>query len=148
MPEQRPPRASRWRTRSPFDEARAIDRREGDEWAVAVDQVSLAAAIVRRGRLEGHALVTAAPTAILELDDPDLLASSIQACALAALLVGGADGLRAAADVPGTPFGDAFLERELGPARAALGRAAFEEAVRAGAQRSLEDLVAAARLPL
>jgi predicted ATPase/class 3 adenylate cyclase len=114
-------------------EALVIDRRRGDEWGIAVDQINLGTALVRRGDLaEGLGLLRSTLARARELGDPDLFASGVEACAMAAALAGdprdavalagGADRLRQAASAPRAPSEDAFLERELGPARAALGR--------------------------
>ncbi len=142
-----------------FQEALQLDQQLEDTWAVAVDKANLGAAFLRDGELQrGHALLMdVLPTAV-GLDDPDLLASAVEACAMAAgasghphraaLLAGGADSIRAAASAPRAPLDDAWLERELGPARAALGGPAFGEALVAGGALPLDDLLATAQMPL
>ena len=142
-----------------LEEALVLDRRSGDVWAVTVDEANLGAALIRGGRVaHGHAVLLEALAAAADLDDPDLLAAIVEGCALAAgaadypdrvaLLVGGADALRAEAGVPRAPADDALVERELGPARAALGPARYAELTLAGRQLVLDDLMAAARQPL
>jgi predicted ATPase/class 3 adenylate cyclase len=133
-------------------EALVIDRRRGDPWGIAVDETNLGAALVRRGDLrEGVRLLGATLPTSRDLGDPDLFASGVEACAMAAaiagdprravLLVAGADHVRGAAAAPRTPSEDAYLERELGPARAALGRAVVDGLVATAPTRE-DDLLA------
>ena len=142
-----------------LEEALVIDQRLEDAWAVAVDHTNLGAAFVRSGEVEkGHRLVAESLGEIAEFEDPDLLASAIEACATAAgaageveraaVLIGAADSIRTSSGVPRSPFDDAYLEREFGPVRAALGRDRYGEAWRRGGVLAGPDLVALARAPL
>ncbi len=144
---------------SSLSEALAIDQRLEDAWAVAVDQSNLGAALIRAGDVtKGHHLLSENLPRIVELDDPDLFASTIEACALAAgvsdeaeravLLVGAADAIRTSAEVPRAPIEDAYLERELGPLRSALDPDHYLDASRRGGELSEDDVLALARSPL
>jgi tetratricopeptide (TPR) repeat protein len=141
-----------------FEEALAIDAAHGDRWAIAVDHCNLGAALACAGR-PGEARATLAGTmaTVVELGDKDLLASALEACALlagasddherAVVLVSGAASLRRAADIPLTPLEDALLERELGPARAALDQERYHTLRERGETLGLDDLVAEAIAP-
>ena len=139
-----------------MEEALAIDRALGDPWAVAVGEINLGAALIRVGDVEtGWQVVAGTLPSVVELDDPDLLVSVLESAATAAgamgdsrraiLLVAGADQIRAEASVPRTPTDDAFLERELGPARAAFDRTTFDSVVMEGRALALDALISLAR---
>ena len=136
--------------------ALSIDRRHGNAWAIAVDLANLGMALIRRGDVtEGHALAAEALPTAVDLDDPDLIASAIEACASAVAangdhrraleLVGGADRIRAEAGVPRPSMDEGHLEREIGPARAAMSRAESDEAMARGALLTVDQLVELAR---
>jgi predicted ATPase len=142
-----------------LEEALIIDQRLEDAWAVAVDRTNLGAAFLRDGQLvKGHSVLSDVLAEVVTLEDPDLFASTIEGCAMAAgaageperaaLLVGAADAIRTAAKVPRAVLDDSHLEREFGPVRAALGRESYREAWRRGGQLSAEDVLALARAPL
>jgi predicted ATPase len=141
-----------------FEEALAIDTHHGDRWAIAVDHCNLGAAYACAGR-RGEARATLAGTmgTVVELGDKDLLASAFEACALlagasddherAVVLLSGAESLRRAAEIPLTPLEDALLERELGPARAALDQDRYNTLRERGRTLGIDDLVAEALPP-
>jgi predicted ATPase/class 3 adenylate cyclase len=133
-------------------DALVLDRRRGDPWGIAVDEVNLGSALVRGGNLrEGLDLLWSALPRARELGDPELFACGIEACAMAeaidgdaqtaVVLVAGSDRVRAAASAPRTPSDEAYLERELGPVRAELGRAVVDE-LTASAPETEEALLA------
>lgn len=102
-------------------------------------------------------LVDVLQTAI-ELDDPDLVANTIEGLALAAgtagkfrhaiVLVAAADALRASAAIPRAPVEDDYLERGLGPARAGLPQDEQASAQAEGTQLRGADLVRVANTSL
>jgi tetratricopeptide (TPR) repeat protein len=138
-----------------FQEALAIDTHHGDRWAMAVDQCNLGTSFACAGQLDdARGALDDALARVTELGDTDLLMSTLEACALlacasgdhecAVVLVGGSDALRRAATIPRTPSEDALLERELAPARAALGQDRYGSACERGANLSVDELVAQA----
>ena len=135
-----------------LSEALSIDRRAGDDWAIAVGQINLGTALVHKGEVQrGHALVVETFAAIRELDDPDLLASALEACAAASAhvddprratrLVAAADRIREEARTPRIAAADVFLEREYGPARAQLERSEYLALVGDGRSRSVAEII-------
>ena len=135
-----------------FEGALAIDTRNGDRWAVAVDQCNLGASLACAGRLaEAAGALDDVLRMVIELGDDDLLASTLEACALLAgasdrheraiVLLSGADALRDAVGIPGTPLEHALLERQLAPVRAALEQDRYDRAWERGQTIGLEDLL-------
>ena len=102
-------------------EALAIDTREGDQWAIAVDQSNLGAAFSAAGEIDGarRALAVALGN-VVELGDSDLLVSTLETCVLLAcasndhekaiVLAGGADALRRVIEIPRTTLENALLD--------------------------------------
>lgn len=142
-----------------FEEAMRIDEQLDDRWGVACDRANLGAALIRRGEVtRAHAMLVDALPAAVDFDDPDLLASTVESIALAAaiagrsrhavVLVAAGDAMRAAAGIPRTPFDDAYLERGLGPARAALSADELDAARREGGQLAAADLIEVACRPI
>ena len=139
-----------------LEEALVIDQQLEDAWAIAVDHTNLGAALIRVGEVaKGHRVLSDALAMVVEFEDPDLFASVIEACATAAgaagdperaaLLIGAADSIRTSSGVPRPPLDDAYLEREFGPVRAALGPDRYRDAWQRGGSLSEQDLLALAR---
>ena len=133
-------------------EALVIDRRLGDRWGVAVDQTNLGAVLACRGDLrEGVDLLRDAadlprarrprPRRVRHRGRGDGRRVRRRSPLRGLLLVAAADLVRAKASVPRTPSEEAFLERELGPARAELGRSVVDE-LTAAASASDGDVLA------
>lgn len=138
-----------------FEEALSIDTFHENVWGIAVGKTNLAAALFRAGDVgRGRALLQDVLPTIAGLDDPDLLASAIESSAIAAaiigrpthaaMLLGGADAIRADARAPRTPPEDAYLERELGPARHELGSTEFDAIVSRGRALARTEVLEAA----
>jgi tetratricopeptide (TPR) repeat protein len=142
-----------------FEEAMQIDEALDDRWGVACDRTNLGAALVRTGDVDRahRMLVDVLPTSI-ELDDPDLLASTIEGIVLAAattghfhhalILAAAADKIREDAKIPRAPFDDANLERGLGPARASLTSEEVTEAQQLGRALTTEQVAEVASRPI
>jgi predicted ATPase/class 3 adenylate cyclase len=105
-------------------QALALDRQLEDEWGVGADMVNLASVKLRAGRLdEASVLLRESTTDIIELNDPELTVELIELfCALAAerqqstqaaRLLGAAQALRRAAELPIAPPDAAALQRSL-----------------------------------
>ncbi len=143
---------------SEFKEALEIDVRMADRWAIAVDRCNLGAALACNNRADDarRMLAEAIPT-VVDLGDNDLLASTLEACAIlaarsnahehAVMLQSGADALRRNAEIPRATLEDELLDRELGPARAALHSQALHRASTQGTQMPIADLIANALPP-
>jgi len=138
-----------------FEGALAIDTRKGDRWAITVDQCNLGAALACAGELvEATGTLDDALRTVVELGDDDLLASTLEACALLAgasdeperaiVLLSGAGALRYAVGVPLTPPEQALLERQLSPCRAALDPDRYDRACERGQAMGRDDLLVAA----
>jgi len=142
-----------------FEEAMRIDEQLDDRWGVACGRANLGAALIRRGEVaRAHAMLVDVLPAAVDFDDPDLLASTVEGIALAAATVGrsrhavvllaAGDAMRAAAGIPRAPFDEAYLERGLGPARAALSADDLDAARMEGGQLAGAELVEVARRPI
>ncbi len=141
-----------------FEEALAIDTQRADGWAIAVDHCNLGAALACAGKLDyANRTLVGTMSTVVELGDNDLLASALEACALlagasedherAVVLLSGAESLRRAAEIPLTPLEHALLERELGPASAALEQDRYDTLWERGQNLCIDDLVTEATSP-
>jgi predicted ATPase len=142
-----------------LEEALVIDQRAADSWAIAVDQGNLGLARIRNGDLAaGHELLRNALAAATARADPDLFASLIEGCAVAAvtggdperaaILIGAADSMRDAAGVPRTVVDHEYLETMLTPLRVALDPARDQLLRLHGAGLEEPELVRIASAPL
>ncbi|WP_109473133.1 ATP-binding protein [Ornithinimicrobium cavernae] len=135
-----------------FREVLELDTTLGDPWGIFADHVNIATALLVAGDSAGAGRVLREHgTAALELGDTDLSLEVVEnlACVcvarqlddVAAALVGAARSGRDAAVLPRVGPDLERLERLLAPARDRLGEA-WEAAVGAGADRTLEDAFA------
>ena len=141
-----------------FEQALRIDQLLQNPWGEAVDRINIGAALARTDVARAHTVLVDVLQTSLELDDPDLVANTVECLALAAgtagkfrhaiVLVAAADALRASAAIPRAPVDDGSLERGLGPARAALSPDEQASAQAEGTQLRGADLVRVASTPL
>ncbi len=117
-------------------QAEEIDRKQGDVWAIATDQVNRVTAYAVAGRAdEAVDLLNAIAADVIGLGDTDLTVGVIElfaVCSAAsgdarrtARLTGAAAALRSQAGLPLSAPDAAFLERLISPAREALDSTAW-----------------------
>ncbi len=133
-------------------EALAIDRAQGDLWGVVLDQHSLAVVSLRARRIEeAYEAVSATFAYVASSGDTETLVNAIElsACIAAELgdvmraarLAGAAEAIRVTAGTPIPQPDAALLERFLGPARATIGRAAWDAELAAGRALTQEQAI-------
>ena len=126
-----------------LQEALTLDQKQGDTWGAVIDRHSLAVISLRTGRvLQASEMVSATFGYVASSGDTETLVNAIElsACIAAELgdvmraarLAGAAEAIRVTAGTPIPQPDAALLERFLGPARATIGRAAWDAELAAG----------------
>jgi hypothetical protein len=126
-----------------LQEALMLDRKLGDAWGAAIDQLSLAAASVRAGRArEARDLLSSILDDVVGSGDIELLANTLELAAgvaahlgdglRAARLTGAAEDIREKAGMPIAEPDAALLERFLAPMRATIPRQVWDAELAAG----------------
>jgi predicted ATPase/class 3 adenylate cyclase len=139
-------------------ESLTLARKRGDTWGVVKNQHGLAEVSLRAGRApEAVTMLAATWDYVASCGNTDILISSLELSACVAAELG--DGLRAArlagaaeasrhkAGTPVDQSSAAFFERYLAPARAAIGRGAWDAELAAGRALTREQAVALLRSP-
>jgi predicted ATPase len=124
-----------------LQEALAIDQAQGDMLGVAIDQQSLAGVSLRAGRArEARDLLSSMAGYVVSSGDPELLATTLEMCALnaaqfgealrAARFIGAAQGIQQKTAI--TVKQPEMLEEFLAPARAAIAPEQWDAELAAG----------------
>jgi tetratricopeptide (TPR) repeat protein len=124
-------------------EALALDQKQGDLLGVTMDRHALTMVSLRAGHaLQARDLVSSTLDFVASAENPEILATALEMAACiaaelgddlqAARLVGAAESVRRTAGMPIIETDAAQIERFLAPARAAVGREAWDAELAAG----------------